>query len=83
MLPFLWWCRFFRSQASSSAGVHSSLVELTSLAVSLSSSLIADKPNYAGLAEFCVSLAMCESSIVPLFLVGIMPNSGVAVLLRD
>ena len=32
---------------------------------------------------FVVSLAMCESASVPLFLMGIMPSLGVAMLLRD
>ena len=61
------------------------MVELTSLAnqpFHLLGSLI--NPN-AVLAQcnFDISLAMCEHASVPLFLMGIMPSSGVAVVLRD
>ena len=34
-------------------------------------------PNLFGLTEFDIPLAMCDPTSVPLFLVGIMPISGV------
>ena len=61
------------------------MVELTCLEVQYShllGSLINPNVVLAWL-NFDMSLAMCELDLVPLFLVGIMPNSGVAVLLRD
>ena len=55
---------------------------LSSLAFHLLSSMI--NPNVVlGWLNFGIYLAMCEPTSVPLFLVGIMPSSGVAVLLRD
>ena len=61
------------------------MVELTSLVVQdlhLLSSLINPNVVLAWL-NFDISLAMSEPTSVTLFLVGIMPNSGVAVVLRD
>ena len=65
--------------------VHSSVVELTSLAIQpfhLLSSLINPNVVLAWL-DFDMSLVMREPVVVPLFLVEIMPSSGLAVLLRD
>ena len=77
-------CGYLEGQAKSSAGVCSSTVELTGLAIQplhLLSSLI--NPNVVlSWLNFDVPLAMCEPIVVPLFLVGIIPSSGVAVLLR-
>ena len=60
----------------SSAGVHISMAELTSLVVQpfhLLSILI--NPNLVlAWLNFGVSLAMCDPAIVPLFLVGIIPS---------
>ena len=75
----------FISQARSGASVHSSVVEITSLTIQsfhLLSNLINPNVVLAWL-NFDVSLAMCELVVVPLLLVGIMPSSGVAVVLRD
>ena len=78
-------CRCWENQAISCVGVHSSVVELTSLAIQpfhLLSNLI--NPNVVlDWLNFDVSLAMCEPTVVPLLLVGIMPSSVVEVLLRD
>ena len=61
------------------------MVELTSLEVQASHLLgILINPNVVlAWLKFDMSLAMCEPVIVPLFLVGIMPSSGVEVVLRD
>ena len=77
-------CRYYGGQDISCAGVHSSMFELTSLAIQpfhLLSSLINPNVFFAWL-NFDMSLAMCEPIVVPLFLMGIMPNMGVAVLPR-
>ena len=78
-------CRCWENQARSCVGVHSSVVELTSLAIQpfhLLSNLI--KPNVSlAWMNFDMSWAMCEPAIVPLFLEGIMPSLGVEVMLRD
>ena len=61
------------------------MVELTSLAVQAShllGSLINPNQGFPWL-NFDISLAMCESASVPLFLMGIMLSSGVEVFLRD
>ena len=61
------------------------MVELTSLAIQhfhLLGSLINPKVVLAWL-NFDMYLAVCERAFVPLFLVGIMKISGVAVMLRD
>ena len=68
----------------SGVGVHSSVVELTSSAIQpfhLLGSLINPNVVLAWL-DFDIPLAMYEPASVPLFLVGIIPISGVAVLLR-
>ena len=78
-------CRCSRSHAKSGAGVHSSVVELTRLAVQASHlvvSLINPNVVFAWL-NFDIYLVMCDPSSVPLFLVGIMPSLMVAVVLRD
>ena len=60
------------------------MVELNSLAIQpfhLFSSLI--NPNVVLVwLDFDTSLDMCELASVPLILVGVMPSSGVAVVLR-
>ena len=74
----------FRSHDRCGVGVHNSIKELTSLAVQpihLICSLI--NPTVLAWLNFVVSLAMCEPASVPLFPMGIMLSSGVAVLLRD
>ena len=81
-----WVCRCWEIQDKYCVGVHSSVIELvTILAIQpfhLLGSLI--NPNIVlALLDFDMSLAMCDISIVPLFLVGIMPILGVAMLLRD
>ena len=58
-------CRCFRIQDRSSVGVHSSMGELTILAVSLSSSLHPDKPTVLAWLSFVVTLAMYELANVP------------------
>ena len=61
------------------------MVELTSLVFQpfeLLSILINPNVVLAWL-NFDMSLAMCEPIVVPLFIVGIMPKSGVEVVLRD
>ena len=77
-------CRYYGGQSRSCVGVHGSVVELTSLASQpfhLLSSLI--NPNVVlDWMNFDISLDMCDPASVPLFLVGIMPRSGVVVLLR-
>ena len=64
-------------------GIHSSVVELTILAILPLHCLSYLKPN-CGLdwLNLGLYLAMCEP-VVPFFLVEIMPNSRVAVVLRD
>ena len=78
-------CRCCEIQAISFVGVHSYVVELTSLAIQLFQLLsILIKPNVVlAWLDFNMYLAMGEPAVVPLFLVGIMPISGVAVVLRD
>ena len=60
------------------------MVDLTSLAIQpfhLFSILI--NPNVVlSWLDFDMYLAMCEPPSVPLFLVGIIPNLGVAMLMR-
>ena len=75
----------FTSQDIFGVGAHSSLEELTSLAVQAFHLLCSLINSYAILAwlNFVMSLAMCEPASVPLFLVGIMPSSGVEVVLKD
>ena len=63
--------------------MHSSRIELTGLEVSLSSSFVLLNPTVLARLNFDKSLVMCESISVPLFLVGIIPNLGVEVMLRD
>ena len=78
-------CKCLERQARSCAGVHSSVVELTSLSIKpfhLLSSLINPNVVLAWL-DFDMFLAMCEPVVVPLFLMGIMHSLGVAVLMRD
>ena len=83
MLPFVV-CRFWEIQARYCVGVHISMVELTSLVIQpfqLVSILI--NPNVVlAWVDFDMYLAMCEPPSVPLLLVGIIPNLGVAVLMR-
>ena len=85
MLPCVGCVDVLESQSKSGAGVHISMVELTSLVVQafpLFGSLI--NPNVVlAWMNFDIPLAMCEPTSVPLFLVGIIPNSRVVVLLRD
>ena len=60
------------------------MVDLTGLEIQpvhLLGSLINPNVVLARL-NFDMSLTVCESAIVPLFLVGIMPSLGVVVLLR-
>ena len=78
-------CTCCEIQAISCVGVHSYVVELTSLAIQLFQLLsILIKPNVVlAWLDFNMYLAMCEPAVVPLFLVGIMPISGVEMLLRD
>ena len=78
-------CRCCEIQARYCVGVHSFVVDLKSLAIQpfhLLRSLI--NPNVVlDWLDFDMSLATCEPVVVPLLFVGIMPNSGVAMLLND
>ena len=78
-------CGCLEKQARSYVGVHSFVVELTSLEIQpfhLLSILI--NPNVdLDWMNFDVYLDMCEPGVFPLLLVEIMPSSRVAVLLRD
>ena len=78
-------CGYLEGQARSGAGVHSFVVELIGLTIQPFHLLsIPINPNVVlAWMDLDTSLAMCESASVPLFLVGIMPISGVEVLLRD
>ena len=79
------WCSYCGDQDRYCAGVHSSMVELTSLEIPpfhLFSILINPNVVLAWL-DFDMSLDMCELASVSLFLMGMIPSSGVTVLLID
>ena len=76
-------CGCFRSQASSGASFHSSWIELTSLVANLSISVSLINPTMLAWLSFVYPWLRESLLVFSLFLVEIMPNSGVAVLLRD
>ena len=82
ILPCVGWCRNCGGKAVSGVGVHSFVVELTSLVVQASHLLSIPINPIVVLSwlNFDISLAVCEPASVPLFLVGIMPSSGVVVV---